>query len=433
MRATGKPHTLWLAFAKMYEGRGLLDSAQEVFRRATQANFKSADDLAAVRCERAEMELRHSNHEVAIELLRQATSEPSVEVRTRIAADARGEPAQIKLHRSAKLWRFYADLTEAHRGVESACAVHERSHDLGLATPLLVLNHAALLQGHKRFEDAFRVYQRGVASLKHPHAEPIWAAYLAAFVQRYGKSKPERVRDLFEDAVQQAPPRAKKAVFLRYAKFEEEFGLATRAMKVYEDAADAVPGCDKLGVYDVYVARTATLFGVLKAREVYHRAIAGGGLPDDDARATCVRFADLEIGLGEIHGARALYVYASGFGDPGAHPEFWRRWNEFEVAHGDESTFREMLRRKRTMTMTMVGHIGVQARSETGTLKRPCAGQQVEDCGTLCCRQSARECVSVSHLIAFLLFATNNLKEFQCTFLFLLCTKVMYVYNFLLK
>jgi pre-mRNA-splicing factor SYF1 len=131
MRATGKPHTLWLAFAKMYEGRGLLDSAQEVFRRATQANFKSADDLAAVWCERAEMELRHNNHEAAIELLRQATSEPSVEVRTRIAADARGEPAQIKLHRSAKLWCFYADLTEAHHGVESAYAMHERIHDLG--------------------------------------------------------------------------------------------------------------------------------------------------------------------------------------------------------------------------------------------------------------------------------------------------------------
>jgi pre-mRNA-splicing factor SYF1 len=51
MKATGKPHTLWLAFAKMYEGRGLLDSARAVFRRATQVNFKAVDDLAAVWCE----------------------------------------------------------------------------------------------------------------------------------------------------------------------------------------------------------------------------------------------------------------------------------------------------------------------------------------------------------------------------------------------
>ncbi|CAL5047020.1 unnamed protein product [Urochloa decumbens] len=380
MKATGKPHTLWLAFAKMYEGRGMLDSAREVFRRATQASFKSADDLADLWCERAEMELRHQNHEAAIELLRQATSEPSIDVRTRAAADARGEPAQIKLHRSLKLWCFYADLTEAHGGVESACAVHERIHDLGLATPLLVLNHAALLQGHKRFEDAFQVYHRAVRYFKYPHAEPIWAAYLAAFVERYGKTKLERVRDLFEDAVRHAPPEAKKAVFLRYAKFEEEFGLATRAMKVYEDAADAVPVRDRLGVYNAYLARAAVLFGFAKTREVYHRAVAGGGLPDEDARAMCVRFAEFETGLGEVRRARALYVYASGFSDPGAHPDFWRRWNEFEVAHGDESTFREMLRLKRTTTVA--GRTGVQA-AESGALKRPCAGQQVEGCGTL--------------------------------------------------
>ncbi|RLN13396.1 hypothetical protein C2845_PM09G08010 [Panicum miliaceum] len=381
MKATGKPHTLWLAFAKMYEGRGLLHSAREVLRRATQVNFESADDLAAVWCERAEMELRHRNREAAIELIRQATSEPSTEVRARAAADACGEPAQIKLHRSSRLWCFYADLMEARGALEPACAVHERIHGLGLATPPLVLNHAALLLENHRFEDAFRVYQRGVASFKHPHAEPIWAAYLAAFVQRYGASAPERVRDLFEDAVRQAPPQAKKAVFLRYAKFEEDFGLATRAMKVYEDAADAVPSRDKLAVYDVYAARAAALFGALRTREVYHRAISGGGLPDEDARTMCVRFADLETGLREDERTRALYVYAAGFSDPGAHPEFWRRWGEFEVAHGDESTFREMLRLKRTVATA--GHAGVQA-TEVGTVKkRSCTGQQVEDRGTL--------------------------------------------------
>jgi pre-mRNA-splicing factor SYF1 len=62
------------------------------------------------------MELRHENHEMAIDLIRQASSEPSVEVRRRVAAAPaeRGEPAQIKLHRSLKLWCLYADLMETH-------------------------------------------------------------------------------------------------------------------------------------------------------------------------------------------------------------------------------------------------------------------------------------------------------------------------------
>jgi pre-mRNA-splicing factor SYF1 len=121
---------------------------------------------------------------------------------------------------------------ETHGEPDSTFAVYERIHDLGLATPLLVLNHATLLQAHKRFEDAFQVYQRGVQSFKYTHAKPIWTAYLTKFVKRYGTSKPERVRDLFEDAVRQAPPEMKKAVFLRYARFED-FGLAGRAMKVF--------------------------------------------------------------------------------------------------------------------------------------------------------------------------------------------------------
>ena len=121
---------------------------------------------------------------------------------------------------------------EARGTLEPACAVHERIHGLGLATPRLVLRHAALLLEHHRFEDTFRVYPRGAASFKHPHAEPIWAAYLASSVRRYGVSALERVRDLFEDAVRRAPPSVRKAVFLRYTKLEEDLGLAARAMRV---------------------------------------------------------------------------------------------------------------------------------------------------------------------------------------------------------
>jgi pre-mRNA-splicing factor SYF1 len=123
------------------------------------------------------------------------------------------------------------------------------------------------------------------------------------------------------------------------------------------------------------------MFGVVKAREIYLQAICGGGLPDEDARAICVRFADLEMGLGEVQRVRALYVYASGFTDPSAHPDFWKRWNEFEALHGDESTFREMLRLKRTVRMA--AHSILEAKAEIATLKRPCAGQQAEDSGML--------------------------------------------------
>ncbi|XBH98746.1 hypothetical protein VPH35_128212 [Triticum aestivum] len=221
-KATGKPpHTLWLALAKMYEDRGSVDCARDVLHRATQANFTAAEHLAAVYCEWANMELRHQDPERAIDLIRQATTPPSIEATTRAAA-AGGEDVRAKLHRCLKLWLVYLDLMTTHGSLESACAVYDKMHDLGVITPLLVLDHASLLEQHSRFEDAFRVYKRGVRSFKHPHADAIWEAYLTRFVQRHGKSRPERVRDLFQAAVLQSPPERKKAVYLRYARFEED-------------------------------------------------------------------------------------------------------------------------------------------------------------------------------------------------------------------
>lgn len=57
-------------------------------------------------------------------------------------------------------------------------------------------------QENKYFEDAFKVYERGVKIFKYPHVKDIWVTYLSKFVKRYGRSKLERARELFEHAVE---------------------------------------------------------------------------------------------------------------------------------------------------------------------------------------------------------------------------------------
>eukprot|EP00961_Rhodomonas_salina_P108723 1463693-Rhodomonas_salina.1 len=63
-KADGKPHTLWVAFAKYYEDNDDLDSARDIFVRATQVKYRATEDLASVWCEYAEMELRHDNFDL---------------------------------------------------------------------------------------------------------------------------------------------------------------------------------------------------------------------------------------------------------------------------------------------------------------------------------------------------------------------------------
>lgn len=140
-----------------------------------------------------------------------------------------------------------------------------------------------------------------------------------------------------------------KPLYLQYAKLEEDYGLAKRAMRVYDQATKAVPANEKLSMYEIYIARAAEIFGVPRTREIYEQAIESG-LPDKDVKVMCLKYAELEKSLGEIDRARELYKHSSQFADPRSDPDFWNKWHEFEVQHGNEDTFREMLRVKRSVS-----------------------------------------------------------------------------------
>jgi pre-mRNA-splicing factor SYF1 len=344
-RAVGRPHTIWVAFARFYEEHGDVVNARVIFDKATAVAYKTVEELASVWCEWAEMELRAKNFPGALELMRRATAAPA---RVRGASLEDG-PVQARVHRSLKLWSFYCDLEESLGTLEGSRRVYDSMLDLRVATPQTVLNYAALLQETKHWEDSFAVYERGVNAFKYPHVKDIWLAYLQEFVARYGGRKLERARDLYEQAVTAFPPDACKPLYMAYAKLEEEHGLARHAMDIYARCTASVPDNEKLAVYELYCARAMDAFGVPKVRSIYQTAIEAE-LPDGITLALCTRFAALERKLGEIDRARALYIHASQFANPASEAGFWEDWNAFEVKHGNEDTFREMLRIKRSVS-----------------------------------------------------------------------------------
>ncbi len=83
MKAVGKPHTLWVNYANLYVNQNDIQNARIIFNVAVQFNYKAIDHLASVWCEWAEMELRQNNFKGALELMKRATAEPSVEVKQR--------------------------------------------------------------------------------------------------------------------------------------------------------------------------------------------------------------------------------------------------------------------------------------------------------------------------------------------------------------
>jgi pre-mRNA-splicing factor SYF1 len=345
-QALGKPHTLWSGFAKMYEARDSLNEARQIFDKATKSDFTKVEDLIAIWTEYAEMEIRNKNYKQARLLMQQATATPPG-LGTSVGFHDSNLTAAQRVHKSLKLWALYADLEAALGTFESTRAVYSRILELRIANPQLVLNFAGYLEENRYFEDAFTAYERGISMFKWPAVFEIWDVYLVKFIQRYKGTKIERTRELFEQCLTKMDDKFAKQVYFLYATFEEQHGLARHAMKIYERATLAVPKNERFDVWKKCIDRTSATFGVTFTRDLYSQAIEA--LPDKEARVMCIEFADLERKLGEVDRARAVYAHCSQLCDPRTDAKFWKTWNDFELRHGNEDTYREMLRLKRSV------------------------------------------------------------------------------------
>jgi pre-mRNA-splicing factor SYF1 len=341
-KAVGQFYELWANYAKFYERGGDLQNARIILEKAVKVPFKSVSELADMWIEWAEMELRNENFEEAIKVMAKATQAPK---RSTIDYFDETLSPQQRVHKSWKLWSFYVDLVESVGTLEETKKIYERIFELRIATPQTVVNYANLLEEHKYFEESFKVYERGLDLFSYPVAFELWNLYLTKAVDR--KIGIERLRDLFEQAVEGCPPRFARVLYLMYGNLEEERGLARHAMRIYERATRAVSDEDRADMFNFYITKSASNFGLPSTRPIYERAIAA--LPDNEARDMCLKFADMEKRLGEIDRARAIYGHASQFCDPRTSPSFWSKWEAFEVQHGNEDTFKEMLRIKRSV------------------------------------------------------------------------------------
>lgn len=341
-KAIGKFHELWLNYAKFYEEAGDLRNARIILEKAVKVPFKSVAELADSWCWWAEMELRNEDLDRAVDIMAKATQAPK---RSTVDYFDDTLSPQQRVHKSWKLWSFYVDLVEGVSTLEETKKVYERIFELRIATPQTVANYAKLLEDNKYFEESFKVYERGLDLFNYPVTFELWNLYLTKAVDR--RIGIERLRDLFEQAVEGCPPKLAKTLYLMYGSLEEERGLARHAMRIYERATRAVSDEDRFEMFNFYITKSASNFGLTSTRPIYERAIAA--LPDKEARDMCLKFAEMERRIGEIDRARAIYGHASQFCDPRRTPSFWSKWESFEVQHGNEDTFKEMLRIKRSV------------------------------------------------------------------------------------
>ena len=144
------------------------------------------------------------------------------------------------MHANLKCWSFYVDLLENLGHNEQTKKAYERMMDLKIATPQTILNYTAFLQRTQQFEHSFRIFERALSPPMFdswPYAHELWLTYLKEIISRYADSKVERIRDLFNQVLTKVPAKQSKVFFYIYADFEENFGLLTHAMEIYDKAS----------------------------------------------------------------------------------------------------------------------------------------------------------------------------------------------------
>ena len=172
------------------------------------------------------------------------------------------------MFKSLKLWSFYTDLEEAIGTLESAKHAFDRILELKNANAQTIIKFPQFLEEQHYYEDAFRVYERGVELFTYPVAFELWNVYLSKFVARYGGSKLERARDMFEQALDKCPANLCKPLYLKYGELEEKYGLVRKAMSIYERAAHSVSDKDRDERLLFYIARPAEVYCLVALRHL---------------------------------------------------------------------------------------------------------------------------------------------------------------------
>lgn len=362
--------------------RDLLDRVCR--QRTTALGMTRTEELAECWAMWIELELKHENWDEALSLARQSVASQG----GKSGAAARRKP--MNLTKSLRLWDLLLDMEESLGTIQTTKDAYNRAMEIKVATVQHILNFGSFLAEHKYFEESLTAYERGIELFAFPHigAKLLWKAYLDAFLKRYGGTKVERARNLFQRCTKECPSEECAEFFIMNGEFEEEFGLTKRALSVYKALCDKVPEDEKYNAYQLLIAKTTKYLGIAATRYIYQEAVE----KLKDAKSfvkVCQDFAKMEMTLQEVDRARAIFAYGAQSADPRRIPEYWKDWNDFEIANGNEDTFREMLRVKRSVEAAfstvnynaagMAENIGTLSTEEAMAMVASAEGVEIEE------------------------------------------------------
>ncbi|ANQ10943.1 Uncharacterized protein PCOAH_00053110 [Plasmodium coatneyi] len=377
----GRLSDVYISYAYFHYNRNEYDKAVNVFNRAVRDHsFKTLNEIASVYCSWIEVELLEGNSKKALRIARLVIdlsnsggggrrspmkkytgpnihegSESLIGRNIPMLGDDhfRSLNQNFSLLNNVKLACLILDLEINYGTIETSINLFDMLYHKKIITVKMVLSFANYLYENKYFYECFKTYEKAISIFHYPYLYPVYVHYISKYVERYKDKNISYVRELYKQAIYGVdektfiPKEFAKIVFLMYASFEENYGFLKRSLSIYKEAVPFLPEPDKVKFYKLFISKVSKSYGVHKAREAFEEAIQT--LKDDDAREICLLYIDMENKLNEYDRVRALYIYTAQFTNPSVHVSFYQDWREFEALHGNEHTFREMIRIKRSV------------------------------------------------------------------------------------
>ncbi|KAG2731598.1 hypothetical protein G9P44_005185 [Scheffersomyces stipitis] len=370
---------IWIDYASVYASREDYSTANLIYSKAVESQFRDLDELAELYIQWSEM-LLQSNFDDAdsrslsvIEDVLLKKFDPDLDKHAK-------QSVQFRIHRSTKLWMFYLDLLESFiedkdstSEIEKVIKAYDKMIEMKIATARTIINYAQFLQSWKYFEKSFKVYESGLTYFKDSEVRyHIWKLYLPEILQRENIGI-ERIRDLFEMCLfgnendVGIPAHLSKDLILQYFQFEKGKGFLMNSIRILKSGIQKLRkelseqnvsrnvrnnlAIDKFDLYKKVFETIGILQDTDETRNAYESAVQDDSLTLPQIIEVTNSFINFEKSLKQLDRVRALFKFVTRLSAPDAiiMKQVWEAWEQFEVEYGSEATFKDMLRFKRTV------------------------------------------------------------------------------------
>ena len=337
---------LFIAFATEHFSRQNYGKFNEICFRASKTIFRAKKEYVKLWQFWVESLLSVNCWRDCLELLR------ALLLRTKTADSPKdsnfGFQGVQALLRSNKIWSLFIDMELNFGSQENVRVAFSKMIELKTITPFNVLNYVQILEQEGSFETMFQVFETSLQIFSWPVKHTLWISYLKKFAQIWGTAKTERARDLFERVLGDCPEKKRLFYYVMYGEFEENHGLISHAVEIYDRMVEQVTDSEKISAFELYIFKVSEYLGVTKTRPLFEKALKD--IQDDSIIPLGLIYADFEKNLGEVDRARSVLYYLSQFSDPTVedHP-LWVAWDQFELKCGNEDTYKEMMRVQRSV------------------------------------------------------------------------------------